>query len=735
MKANTLNHTSGCPDSQGFLYIILLARYEPICMKPPSIPKSSEKPPLITPSASPPPVRAFFPQPCRLPSSAPPLKKQRLLSISRQSSVQSSSQATSTPEPPLDLQKQREASTLRLLDVWSQLADRYTRRLDEDDIVDIRTGRIVKDNGVIRKSRKLQFGASPEPKKNKENDGAIEDDVEEDEDDIDEINFFAQVNGKSDEVHLDMDGRSVPPVAPQDPRDAEDLREFMEAERIRREACGSEPEDDSESISPFEDDDEQGDASDSERVTLDDAEEVDRDESRKEGKEEWEREQDDKPDDPPWDRSQSVVDDSSSDDELNNYEVNEANIVYPTAKKDKADRLAPTSDSDSEVEIIEPPIPTKASRTPKLTKEPSRTPRTQLQTPPHYISSEDIDISCSNYLVQPSASPPPILSSPASHPKVFPPKRGPGRPRLKSSAPLNSGQDEIPIPRIDLAELSKVNAQRRLLKKKTVDVLKSKKVSRLELENSPEKIPRLKPEVVIVKRRSFGQEVIPNHPASNVDGKNDVSPSKKGKGKEKEIAPDVCKQRHKTTIQSDIPGEYLEEDDEPIIMLSSSSVGPSKMKTQSANGVRAVKKRHSPVPGPAECHREEVEMPVPTDTRSGSSRPPGSEISPRKRKRVVSLSESDALRDETFPSTVDPKAAKLKSSRQHREPPSPHDKPASKSGSESPSGAYYSLGILFFLMPRFRFGGQTEGYPEFWPKTTVKFNIQAVAFCLWLKLL
>lgn len=646
-------------------------------MEPPPIRKSPEKPPLITPSASPPPVRSFFPQPYRLTDSAPPLKRQRFLSISRQSSVQSSSPAKSTPEPPLDLQKEREASTLRLLDVWSQLAERYTRRLDEDDIVDIRTGEIVKDNGVIRKSRKLEFGAELEPKNNKEKDGA---DAEEDEDDIDELDLFAQENGESDEVHSDMDGRRVPPVAPLDPRDAEDLRQFLEAERIRKEACGSEPEDDIESTPSFEEEDEQGDTSDSERPTSDDAEEVDEDESRQKGG----NEQDDRPNDPPWDHSLAVVDDLSSDDELNNWEVTKASIVYPnpTTKKENADRIVPPSDSDSDVEIIEPPIPTKASRTPKFIKEPSRT---QLQTPPYSKSSEDTDIGCSSYLVQPSASPPPTLSSPASHSKAFPPKRGRGRPRLKSSAPLDSAEDKIPIPRIDLAKLSKDNAQKRLSKKTTAEVLNSKNVPRPELEISPQKVPRLIPEVVIVKRRSFGQEIRPTHAASNVDGKNEVPPSKNGKGKEKEIAPDVRKRRHKTPIQPDIPGEYQEEDDDPIIKLSSSSAGPSKMKIQSSNGIRAVNKCHSPVPGSAESHKEEVEMPVPADTRSGPSRPSGSETSPRKRKRVVSSSEGDALQDETTPSTVEPKAAKSKSSKQHRELPPPHHKLASKSDSESPS--------------------------------------------------
>jgi hypothetical protein len=40
---------------------------------------------------------------------------------------------------------ERDPSKHRLLGVWASLADRYTTRLDEDDIIDIRTGEITID--------------------------------------------------------------------------------------------------------------------------------------------------------------------------------------------------------------------------------------------------------------------------------------------------------------------------------------------------------------------------------------------------------------------------------------------------------------------------------------------------------------------------------------------------------------------------------------------------------------
>ena len=38
---------------------------------------------------------------------------------------------------------------MRVLNIWSALAERYNRGLEEDDIMDIRTGEIIKDRGVL----------------------------------------------------------------------------------------------------------------------------------------------------------------------------------------------------------------------------------------------------------------------------------------------------------------------------------------------------------------------------------------------------------------------------------------------------------------------------------------------------------------------------------------------------------------------------------------------------------
>lgn len=38
---------------------------------------------------------------------------------------------------------------MKLLGVWSSLAERYAKPIDEDDIVDIVTGQVIQDRGVI----------------------------------------------------------------------------------------------------------------------------------------------------------------------------------------------------------------------------------------------------------------------------------------------------------------------------------------------------------------------------------------------------------------------------------------------------------------------------------------------------------------------------------------------------------------------------------------------------------
>src|ERR1700733_13309832 len=109
----------------------------------------------MTPSAS--------PAPFRRPQDGPsPTKRPRLTS----SSTPSTSSASFVSTPPAfsnqtyhtvtanpdgtDLPDARRASSFRVLNVWSQLAERYSRPLAEDDIVDLRTCDFIKDRNVIR---------------------------------------------------------------------------------------------------------------------------------------------------------------------------------------------------------------------------------------------------------------------------------------------------------------------------------------------------------------------------------------------------------------------------------------------------------------------------------------------------------------------------------------------------------------------------------------------------------
>ena len=193
---------------------------------------------------------------------------------------------------PADVQKEREASKHRLLDVWSTLAERYTRRLDEDDIVDIRTGEILIDRGFIRKSRKVDFGAIAAPAAEDAivDEGTDEDgkDFDEEGEDDDELDAFADTN------------KPVLSVTALDSADAEDLRAFLEAESRRKDLCGSdvEVEEDDSSL----------------------------DQNQESGVVEHE------------------IVDLVSEDELDNWDVDDSSVVYPLIKQEYSD-----------IEIVEGP--------------------------------------------------------------------------------------------------------------------------------------------------------------------------------------------------------------------------------------------------------------------------------------------------------------------------------------------------------------------------------------------
>lgn len=220
---------------------------------------SSMKPPpprfpLMTPSASPPVQRPLGrnydgPSPIkrqRMTSEAPAIMRSGSCSSTRSRSLGPTS--FSLPSPALsiehavdqveDLHAARRASSFKVLHVWSQLAEKYAKPLDEDDIVDLESETIIKDYGVLRSSNNTwDIGCFADDHENERQQIASEDEP-------DELDAFAETasrsetDGEEDDLELARQQLRLPPVRELDPADAADLAEFMEAERRRKELFG-----------------------------------------------------------------------------------------------------------------------------------------------------------------------------------------------------------------------------------------------------------------------------------------------------------------------------------------------------------------------------------------------------------------------------------------------------------------------------------------------------------------
>ncbi|KZV70182.1 hypothetical protein PENSPDRAFT_752749 [Peniophora sp. CONT] len=200
-------------------------------------------PPLLTPSATPPASR--------YPDQPSPTKRPRLSpSASSTTSVSAGSEPITAVRDPVrdeearrakeaarlarveerqradrEFEKERLASVQRLQDRWAALAERYTRALDEDDIIDLRTITITRDRGVVRNTTQpTAFG---------ELSG-----VEEEEDDGAQTEAEGEVEGDESEDELEVADVLAPVQRTRDPFDDEDLREFMDAEKERKELYG-----------------------------------------------------------------------------------------------------------------------------------------------------------------------------------------------------------------------------------------------------------------------------------------------------------------------------------------------------------------------------------------------------------------------------------------------------------------------------------------------------------------
>jgi len=132
---------------------------------------------------------------------------------------------------------------MRLRDAWAQLAQRYARPLEEDDIIDLREARILKDRGVVRGLHsQVSFGGisildEPGNDASSEAGGAHSED-EDDFDEIDALSCGARVPNR-----LEAQLRRVKPLHDLDSEDEDDLIDFLEAERRTREEFGPVDED------------------------------------------------------------------------------------------------------------------------------------------------------------------------------------------------------------------------------------------------------------------------------------------------------------------------------------------------------------------------------------------------------------------------------------------------------------------------------------------------------------
>ncbi|OCH91843.1 hypothetical protein OBBRIDRAFT_491116 [Obba rivulosa] len=205
----------------------------------------SQHPPLITPSASPPSSRVSHVSRSRPPEGPPFAKRPRLVSTpSSLRSFSTPSSSATAVDPHNDFYEERRKSQKRLVDFWAQLEGRYSRPLDEDDIIDVVSESMVKDGGFLRGLRKqldigcFQAGSGAQDTGDASSEGGGP--LTEPEEEVDEIDAFATPAPEANFSDEWEKAKNVPPVQVLDPADAQDLEAFMEAERRRKELYGDE---------------------------------------------------------------------------------------------------------------------------------------------------------------------------------------------------------------------------------------------------------------------------------------------------------------------------------------------------------------------------------------------------------------------------------------------------------------------------------------------------------------
>ncbi|ORY33127.1 hypothetical protein BCR39DRAFT_332994 [Naematelia encephala] len=190
----------------------------------------------------------FFPTPFKVQDyrpTAPSTSSRHSTPAFRYERYRSASVVSRTAED--DLPKKRYHSVLRLRTTWDLLLEKYgSIRPEDDDEVDLRTGRIVRDRGRLRELQPREFGEISEP----------EQEEDEDAEGSSMVGGPDKVAFDSDEDELGgWDGRSG--LDEQEPdlgdevqeglqriltaEDEDDLQAFLRAERMRKEERGEDP--------------------------------------------------------------------------------------------------------------------------------------------------------------------------------------------------------------------------------------------------------------------------------------------------------------------------------------------------------------------------------------------------------------------------------------------------------------------------------------------------------------
>ncbi|TFY66723.1 hypothetical protein EVG20_g4370 [Dentipellis fragilis] len=632
--------------------------------KPSQPPLTLTRPPilsLITPSASPPVSRNLSRPPNHPPEQPSPAKRPRL-TLTPSSSFSSSPFASSSaqPEDPskIDFDAARHESTMRVLNVWSQLAERYSRRLDEDDIIDLRSGDIIKDRGVLRSApSEYKFGyimQGEDPVNDASSDAGA---LTEGEDELDELDAFAPEADISDELDAKLRGARRKEL---DPADEDDLAEFLEAEKRMREEGGPVDED-------YEEEDAVG-LREFLRENVEDTREDGEDEASGVGGTDWEDVSDSVDEAelsmpnpgkhpqsfapgaatvikslPPRQRDPAPMPDSDSEDELGVWEMDESNAIYAISKPTPSSPVRELEPEDNDViEIFDTPPPSPPPTDPEPPPEqappnisvlpalngsqtkpqtPSRklVAQTQLQTPPHSFAS-----SCDE-TAPPISRPRPRpaykgakISAPFTTPAVI------ASPSPSTSTKENTPQSSQIIRHLDLTKVSKTPKKtpkkappRTSMIPEVVIVRKPRRKSVTSGTSTPDvsvtgsklaKLPIPSPSDTpqsISKAKDKGKSKLALEPAKTPRPPKKLAhtpqakPDKKGKGRS--LDPGVI----------DLSSN---EDDGPIPLPSTSSLPPSSPSSQ---------------------------LPPFSPLRSASPRPPTG----RKRKRVSSLPKMSPISD------------------------------------------------------------------------------------------